>query len=171
MMLKKVYMLALSICISLVSLAQVSIERSVIGPLGILSSSEKIQISATVGEVVVSTFETEKSILTQGFQQAENEDLVSSYRSESILSGLSVFPNPASDILSVKISSIDSDDLIFSIHDIFGRVLTSQPRIKVLSGIEETINLEVNTLATGTYYLRILNSKGQLAGSVPFLVN
>ena len=54
------------------STSQVVVERQVIGSTGSLIISGNIEVSSTVGEVVIPTFSQSSLVVTQGFQQADN---------------------------------------------------------------------------------------------------
>jgi hypothetical protein len=73
--------LSVSLLLSIPGFAQTNISRSVIASGGQAFQNGQIQLSATVGEFMVTTLSTESLVLTQGFQQAEKEDFTSSYQS------------------------------------------------------------------------------------------
>lgn len=60
---------------------------------------------------------------------------------------LSVFPNPADDILNIR-TSFELSNAIYSVFTIEGK--------RVLNGKLDSDTVDVNTLATGNYFLRIL---------------
>src|SRR5690606_26917834 len=57
--------------ISNITIAQVTIERQVIGSTGSYQVGTTMSLSSTVGEAVVQTLFSTSKILTQGFQQPE----------------------------------------------------------------------------------------------------
>jgi hypothetical protein len=64
-----------------------------------------------------------------------------------------VFPNPASQIIRIETESIGKDRIYYEMYNLQGKkVITGQ-----LSKGEETREVDVNDLPSGTYILRILH--------------
>ena len=81
------------------------------------------QLSWTIGETMIETFGNGSNQLTQGFHQTNLmvtavEDLSESFQ-------VSVFPNPATDVLNIEWSEI-SDPLTLTLYDATGKLLLRQ---------------------------------------------
>ncbi len=72
-------------------------------------------------------------------------------------SALQVSPNPATDIVNLKIQFDEPTDATITIADISGRVVTYQDRQGLLN---DNITYNVNSYAPGTYLARIATKKG-----------
>ena len=71
---------------------------------------------------------------------------------EADLNDISVYPNPASDVLNVTFNSEDNQDYTVAILDIQGRVLLSE------SG-SSTVAFDISDVAIGSYIVKIFNDK------------
>jgi len=107
-------------------------------------------ISWTIGEPKIETFESANNILTQGFHQTKLT--IISIDEEEMLGDISVYPNPAKQDLIIDIPSHYSDSFNALLYDAGGKLLSQK---ELISG---TATMEMHNLATGTYYLRIINS-------------
>jgi hypothetical protein len=162
--------LSVSLLLSIPGFAQTNISRSVIASGGQAFQNSQIQLSATVGEFMVTTLSTENLVLTQGFQQAEKEDFTSSYQSPDLIETLKSFPNPASQRIYVDIMTKKKDDYHIEIFDVLGKRWKSRRSVDLDPGIERRLQFDLNDVPDGHYFIRIVDSRGQLAGSLRFLV-
>jgi len=69
---------------------------------------------------------------------------------------ISVFPNPASDIVSIRISNVQSEKCMATIHDMMNKTVWSK-NLSNISG-ETIIQVNLKHLARGPYILRINHS-------------
>ena len=77
---------------------------------------------------------------------------------------LSVFPNPAKDLLNLNISGETTDDLMIQLISIEGRLVKEQ---KVQGNYrKQLIPLQVNDLPAGFYLVRLSSDKGSLVRKV-----
>jgi len=148
----------------------ISLSRSVIGSLGQDIGSDHIQLSATVGEAAVSTLTTDNLILTQGFQQAEKEDLTSTYFRPDMIESVALFPNPASTRVSLDVTTEKNDNFNIEIFDALGKRWKSQRGIDLDDGIKQRLRFDLNDVPNGNYFIRITDSRGKLAASVQLLI-
>jgi hypothetical protein len=65
-MLRKMFLLAISLSVSIIVFSQ-PFARNVISPAGDINKTEKISLEWTLGEPLVETITGKKQILTQGF--------------------------------------------------------------------------------------------------------
>lgn len=160
----KTIILLLTSClfVTLSASAQVSLERQVIGSTGNFSTSSTMQLSSTVGEAVTQTLISGTLVLTQGFQQADRnywqtgtEDLL------ELVVSYEVFPNPTSDLLTVRLESEKLVQLQLQLFDLSGKKLAGFE--KQLSGqgqLESQFSL--SSLSEGIYLLTFLDAEGQV---------
>ena len=127
------------------------IERQLISTTGNLSNSANLQVSATSGEIVVSTQSSGTIVLTQGFQQPSLEDFVGTINIDDIKSDISISPNPTISTINIIIKSPNQVDLKLEILDLSGtRVLP----VQTLSFAGETKKtLDFSQLPSNTYLL------------------
>ena len=158
-------LLLASTCLS----AQVTLERQVVGSLGQSFADGSLQISSTVGEAAVTTLSGDGLLLTQGFHQAEREDLTSVQLVPDILSDLAVYPNPATNHFWVQVASPAAQSLRFEVMDATGRKLTSLTR-RLSAGTETRVNFNATDWPAGLYLIRLLTNNGTLAGSARLII-
>lgn len=170
MKLKHNFILFLSFMLSIPVMAQTNLTRSVMASGGQEFKNDQIHLSATIGEVMVTTLSTENLVLTQGFQQPEKEDFTSSYQSPDLVESLSSFPNPASERIYVDITAKKEDDYHVEIFDLLGKRWKSQRGVDLDPGIERRLQFELTDVPGGNYFIRIVDSRGRLAGSLRFLI-
>jgi hypothetical protein len=72
-----------------------------------------------------------------------------------IFNGLSVYPNPVESKLIVEIDSKTNEEAIVSVFDVVGNILIEYPDVNLAKG-SNRIEIDVQTLAKGIYYLRII---------------
>ena len=70
-----------------------------------------------------------------------------------LLSGtISIYPNPASSILSVRLAGKSDDVVHFQIIDILGKVVREVGNVRADPGLKET-EIDISTLSNGVYWL------------------
>ncbi|QGY46526.1 T9SS type A sorting domain-containing protein [Maribellus comscasis] len=143
----KNYILIIAFCFTTIS---TSFAQEVVASAGETQQAGSIELSWTLGESVIETF-TSGAILTQGFHQSKL--LVTAIDEPSLLvSELKVYPNPASEFVMIHFNS-EIKDKQYSLFDMTGKML-------LLNSISETDSrIDVSSLASGTYLLRISAKK------------
>ena len=134
-------------------------QLEVIATSGDFYKNSSGSLSWTLGEVAIETLSETNFILTQGFQQSKL-----TVTSVNELPGLdftiSVFPNPASDFLTVKFEKYDRlTSLMYHLYDINGKLLL----LKQPEGIETTISL--SNFNPSIYILKVIQTKDRGATS------
>ncbi len=71
---------------------------------------------------------------------------------------LEIYPNPASDKVSVSFKISNDDDIVIELYNAIGERIEVLPKQHYLSG-SHTIELKTNQLANGDYYFRFLCSQ------------
>ena len=121
---------------------------------------EGYQVSWSLGETVIATFNNENNFLTQGFHQS----FLKVTPVFSILNDLriKVFPNPASQKVYINKNS----NLTFSY-----KLFTLEGKV-IKEGIldSETTEMDVHSLANGVYPLKIFENK-ELRGTYKVIKN
>ena len=126
-----------------------SLERTVIGSVGMAIQNGTAGLSFTVGEVATNT----SNLLTQGFQQpniVNNTGTLDLTKSNQLAI---VFPNPTVDILNIKSNLPEAgiNQLNYQVIDNFGKV--------VLQGkmVSNGGKINVQSLASASYVLVLSN--------------
>lgn len=130
-----------------------SIERQVIGSTGGTASAGNIEVSSTTGEIAVSTQTSPSIILTEGYHQANDTNLVSVTEIESITE-MKLYPNPTRTSSFLQISA-NTDNLVsVSVYSAQGK-LVSNKSFQLSAGKQSTIELDITTQASGVYFVKI----------------
>lgn len=116
-------------------------------------------LSWTLGEDLSETYVQSFAILTQGFQQPENEMVSVEEMEKDIL--INIFPNPTKDKVNIIINGIVFEKVNIDVFDIHGRLLIQ----KVFSTAEVYTDVDLNKYALGTFFIRITNEKDELLKS------
>jgi len=75
---------------------------------------------------------------------------------------LVVFPNPATNVITLKIEDVSNESFTARISDINGKVI-SQQKIDFAGSQSQ---LDVSNLNTGNYIIQLINSKKQYAQKI-----
>ena len=124
-----------------------------------------VQLSWTLGELMIETYDNGTNQLTQGFHQTNLmitavEDLAETIEIE-------VFPNPVADQLTIECSD-NSEDLTFTVYDIMGKQLLSEEDFNK-NGLINTIDL--TTFSAGTYLLHLSNAENKTIKTFKIIKN
>ena len=161
---KQPLLLICCLFLSSISFAQTTLERQVIGSAGSYATSGDISVSATVGETATETAISGTLILTQGFQQPNQEDFVGIEDEWNIIVDYNIFPNPTADKLIIELNTDKRIDLNFDLYDLRGR---ATPVDRISQQIQGKVKTEMNltSLAEGTYLLSLSNKDGKVIKS------
>ena len=112
-------------------------------------------LSWTIGEPIVETVSDGTNTLTQGFQQSK---LTITAIDEKEIAGfeINVFPNPASDYLSVEVITDKQKDLEISLFDLNGKIILQ----KQMTGNKQTVNMQ--NYSPATYILKVTENNENL---------
>lgn len=144
----------LSLCVSL-NLGAQSLSPQVLSNGGNTLSTNTGRLSWTLGEVAVAKWESfdQKNVLTEGFHQPKLQ--VSAILQPEVLV-VQVMPNPVHSMLNLKVLSEQTRSYRVQLYDAQGKIIYKD----VLLNGQQDFNLE--SLATGVYFLSIFNTKGLL---------
>lgn len=138
--------------------------NEVVSPGGIYyeSPSNDITLSATVGELIMTTVDGGGIILTQGFQQPNLPGDVTSietYTAQGI--DMQAYPNPFTTEFFAVINLDKTDKLVFTLTDITGKTLNFSQQVSHPQG-KAVYTFNTTTLAQGLYHLTVRNESGSI---------
>ena len=108
--------------------------------------------SYTVGQVVYTTATGTNGSVAQGVQQPYEISTTVGINETTINLELSVYPNPTTNYLQLKVASEKVESLSYQLIDLQGKVIESEK----VSSITTTVAME--NLPTATYFLRVTDS-------------
>lgn len=153
---RRTYLLFLCFLFSAQTQSQ-SLDRQVIGSAGLAVQSSTTGLSFTVGEAVTESAVTSSVVLTQGFQQVDDDELIGIF--EPLPEGISllIYPNPTSKYLTIRCNLYQNgiDELSYTIIDMHGR--------KVMVGVIPSgiAQLDVTNLASSSYTILFRSGDGR----------
>lgn len=150
-LMKVIITLIFTVAVVLNVVAQ-DVKPSVIASAGNYSEVSGVSLSWTLGEPVIATATDGTNTLTQGFQQSNYDVVAIEVKPVSFLD-LSVFPNPATDLLSMKWTGKEGVDVTIRLYDISGKLIFEQ---KTKSTVELG-SLNVSNLARAQYVLQVFS--------------
>jgi hypothetical protein len=129
--------------------------QQVLVPGASVVTNGTITLSQTVGELMVMTIGDSYYILTQGFQQP----MIDIREGDDDFKGVKVYPNPASDFVTVEIVGDDPKTFRIEFLDLTGRIFISAKKSFGHDYIyREQYN--VKELVSGFYMVRIMSDDG-----------
>ena len=147
-------MRALFICLFILCCSLMSAQQ-VVSTSGESLGNGSGSISYTIGEGVAQTLTQGDKTLTQGFQQSSiSVSILKELTGISYV--ISVFPNPTSDELKLRIENEKTDGLHYILYDIIGNQILQN---KVESS-ETTI--QVSYLKSGVYIMKVFSGTTEL---------
>jgi hypothetical protein len=143
------------------SVSAQSIERQVIGSAGTVFNAGGYEMSFTVGETKVSSYNAGGHWLTEGFQQGDllitgiNPGIEPTIFEEI---GVSVYPNPFTEHFTIELTDENIKDFDVAVYDMIGKVVNVE---KMNKGNKVEVHLK--GASTGIYFVRISkhNAKGR----------
>jgi len=129
------------------------VKQEVIASAGGYDVNGSLSISWTLGETIIPTFTNGDLVLTHGFQQ----QLIITTVEENleVLVNVTVYPNPASDIVNIRFESPVEGEITLTILDSQGKLIKRDVIESTM--IEKQINLQ--DIPAGIYYLRLTKGK------------
>lgn len=112
-------------------------------------------VSYSVGQIDYNYQSGSNGNLNQGLQQPY-EIFTSGVEDPAIQLGLSVYPNPSTNVLYLKIEKDEINDLSFQLYDINGKQLLSAIIVT------NTTEIVMEQYAASTYFLKVSNSTKDL---------
>jgi hypothetical protein len=143
--------------LTLASIAQPSLERSVVASAGgSWYDGSGFELDYTIGEVAVLTINNSTNFLTQGFQQPFSNQVVFIDQSATQDLNIFVYPNPATDQFNIRIENAVGLKINCQIQDILGQMIMQRNGIE---GSDQAVlvNFDISSLATGNYFIRVFS--------------
>jgi hypothetical protein len=109
-------------------------------------------VAYSIGQVVYTTNTGSNGLAAQGVQHAYEILIVGIYETALNFS-LAAFPNPTSDNLTLQISNYKNENLWYQLFDVQGKQL-SNGQITA-----EQTEINVNSLASATYFINVVNQE------------
>lgn len=124
--------------------------------------SASMSVTWTMGETVIETYAepNENLILTQGFNQPTKLLTAIAEHPQNISPIFSVYPNPTSGILRIKLSKPYDRQVEVSLFNTLGQLIQSESWLPNSAASELEISLE--NLANGVYFLQISSGEASL---------
>jgi hypothetical protein len=113
-------------------------------------------MSYSIGQIVYTALIGVNGSVSQGVQQTY-EISTGLSETEGISLNVSAYPNPTTDVLTLRVESFDYSNLTYAIYDIYGKLLEN----KKLAGNETSINMR--DFFPATYFLKISDSNKELS--------
>lgn len=149
--LKPITLLGVSMFFVSLGFAQ-SISPQSVNSSGKNMSQSNGSLSFTVGELVVLAFEdNDGNTLGGGFTSAATITTVGIQEADANILDVKIYPNPTTELLSIKINHTTLDFLNVLIVDVAGKEIYNEK----YTGISNTIGINTASYATGTYMLYI----------------
>lgn len=130
-----------------------TLSPEVVGSSGDYYSASPGQLSWTLGELSIETYNGSSNQLTQGFHQPEN-GVVSINQFDDVLQ-INAYPNPFKTILTIESKS---ENIRISVYDALGNIVLNDSIID--PGPKQ---LDFTTLESGIYLLKFSDNSGILA--------
>jgi hypothetical protein len=131
-----------------------SISPEVIASAGEHFDNGTTQLSWTLGEVVIDTYDNGTNILTQGFHQTQLT--VTSIEETLTDIRLNMYPNPTSEFLNIDLGNNESD-IDLQLFDMSGKLVHSDK----IEARQAQYVLPMNEVATGNYMVRMQSVDGK----------
>jgi hypothetical protein len=144
-----------------------------IAPQSVNSSGAKMSQSSgswsfTVGELVVLNLsDSEGNTLGGGFTAGATLTTASIQETDAAVLDVSVFPNPTSDLVNIRINHSSIEQVVVTITDLQGKEVYNGK----YAGISNTIGINTAAYAPGTYVLSLKNLNNQVLGTYKIIKN
>lgn len=133
--------------------AQINIERSVIGNTGNATVTSDFIVSYTIGEAIGNTIEGEQYLLSQGFEQGRQDTVWVGFLNNELNIEIKVFPNPTMNGLNIQFIGNNQNHLHIEAFDATGKLMLQMGQ---LTGNDY---LDLSGFASGAYFIKIMNEQ------------
>ena len=132
-------------------LISVQAQKSIVISGGEISGKDGI-VSYSIGQIFYTVNTGTPGFVLQGVQQPYEISVIMEIKEAKDISlKLSVYPNPATDLLTLRVENLEHSTLRFQLFDSSGKLLKSN-QIK-----NKETDIYLNNLRTSVYFLRINN--------------
>jgi len=112
-------------------------------------------VAYSVGQIVYTTSTGTTGSVAQGVEQAYEIYSVG-IKETSLNISLSIFPNPTSDFLTLKVEDYNNEALSYNLIDEQGKLILSEQITN------QNTQLAMSTLARGSYFINIVQTNKQI---------
>ncbi len=146
----------ISIVMLFVVLTGINAQEAVVTTGGDASSTTG-SVSYSMGQVVYSTSTGADGSVAQGVQQPYEISVVTALpETESIKLNFSVYPNPTTDFLTLRVTGYEGNNLSYHLFDSNGKLIM----IKEVAGDEAKINMQL--LNPSIYFLKVIDDNKEV---------
>ncbi len=116
------------------------------------SSGSGGTVAYSIGQIVYSTYQESNGSVSQGVQQSYEISLITGIEeAKDITLEFLVYPNPATDFITLRIKNYETMDLNYKLYDINGTILGN-------SKIESNeITISMQNLKSSVYFLKLIH--------------
>ena len=136
------------------ALAQ-SITPEVIASAGEHYDNGTTQLSWTLGEVVIDTYDNGSNILTQGFHQTQLT--VTSIEEDLAEIRLNLYPNPTAEYLNIELGN-NEKDINLQLYDMAGKLIHKD----VINAHDSKYVLPMQNVESGRYLIQMQSEDGEM---------
>lgn len=122
-------------------------------------------IAYSIGQVFYTADEGATGTVEKGVQHAYEIYTLSTDENLMFAIELSVFPNPTTDLLTLKVDELKNEKLSFQLYDMQGKLLTSKQIM------ENETKIEMSHLAKANYFLNVINQNSEKVKSFKIIKN
>ena len=158
---RKIILLVVALAMTNLAISQTT-SPELVSSSGDSFSNATYQLDWSVGECVTATHSAGDYVITQGFHQ--NTYVITTVEDLRAEIEMTVYPNPTSDFISLKVESSKAENMRYTIIDFTGKVL----QISDFSSDIEQINF--SNYAVGTYFISVMENN-QLIKSFQIIKN
>lgn len=141
----------ITICI-LFGISFLSAQESINASGGVATGSGG-SVSYSVGQLTYNTYTGSNGTITQGVQQSFEISETLSVDNTAILLEASIFPNPTTDYLNLRLKDTNVSELSFQIIDITGKLITTEKLVT-----SNTI-IQMDYLPATTYFMTVFRNQ------------
>jgi hypothetical protein len=139
----------------LLALPVIVSSQQVISPNGHHAQNSQAMLSWTVGEPFINTLIAGENILTQGFHQGKLT-VTAIFEKRTLPFNITVYPNPANDLLYLKIEPETSQKFRYALYSMNALLLKEAP----VTG--SMIEISFSHYMPGSYLLKIMNEDEEI---------
>lgn len=153
----KVLFIAISFFFCSFSFSQ-TIAPEVISSSGGFYTTTSAQLSFTFGEMIIETVSSSSNIITQGFQQPEQENVGIEETKNKLQ--VNLYPNPSKEFLNIDLSEKEFE-ITLIIYDASGKIIMEQ----LIPHWQRKVTLNLNSFSSGYYILNLTSVDNQYKSS------
>ncbi|MDQ3045915.1 MAG: T9SS type A sorting domain-containing protein [Bacteroidota bacterium] len=112
--------------------------------------------SYSVGQVSYTSIENAAGSVNQGVQQPYQIVVTGVNTTANIEVLMSVYPNPSTSFITIKVEDKDLANLTFQLFDVQGKLLISEKITQTETAVQ------MADFAKGNYFLKVVNNKAEL---------